>query len=217
MGRPGGSPEGPHAVPLHGSTSHALPLAQVAIVGAGNMGGAMVARLGSLGWSVVVCDIDPLRQQQASAAGARLSETPLGAAQASVSVAVYLSSTVASPGLLLPAQSAGAAPRHHSPDWLRSVRSAVAGAKHRLAGPGRTTVPAAPFARPDPMRARRPRRASFAKAKVRPPPEGPSARAGPKSGSSPCPRGRLTSDPPTGPRQGRVPVQKPPERPWPQR
>ena len=42
----------------------------------------MVARLGSLGWSVVVCDIDPLRQQQASAAGARLSETPLGAAQA---------------------------------------------------------------------------------------------------------------------------------------
>lgn len=71
-----------HAVPLRESISGAVPSAQVAIVGAGNMGGAMAARLGGLGWSVVVCDIDPLRQRQARDGGARLTETPLGAAQA---------------------------------------------------------------------------------------------------------------------------------------
>jgi L-threonate 2-dehydrogenase len=52
------------------------------MLGAGNMGGAMVARLATLGWSVVVCDIDPVRQQQALAHGAALVATPREAAEA---------------------------------------------------------------------------------------------------------------------------------------
>jgi putative dehydrogenase len=45
-------------------------LATVAVVGAGNMGGGMLARLRGLGWSVAVHDIDPLAQSQAAALGA---------------------------------------------------------------------------------------------------------------------------------------------------
>ncbi|MDZ4128375.1 MAG: NAD(P)-dependent oxidoreductase, partial [Hydrogenophaga sp.] len=51
----------------------------VAFVGAGNMGGALVERLCEAGWPVTVCDTDPLRQQQALAAGASLADTPLSA------------------------------------------------------------------------------------------------------------------------------------------
>jgi L-threonate 2-dehydrogenase len=51
----------------------------VAVVGAGNMGGALVERLCEAGWPVTVCDTDPLRQQQALAAGASLADTPLSA------------------------------------------------------------------------------------------------------------------------------------------
>jgi L-threonate 2-dehydrogenase len=54
----------------------------VAFVGAGNMGGAMAARLCSLGWRVAVCDIDPVRQQAAQAAGALVVPDPAAAAQA---------------------------------------------------------------------------------------------------------------------------------------
>jgi 3-hydroxyisobutyrate dehydrogenase-like beta-hydroxyacid dehydrogenase len=53
----------------------------VAVVGAGNMGRAMVERLCEQGWAVVVCDIDPLRQQQALAAGAQVADTPQAAAE----------------------------------------------------------------------------------------------------------------------------------------
>jgi 3-hydroxyisobutyrate dehydrogenase len=45
-------------------------LAQVAVVGAGNMGGGMLARLRGLGWSVAVHDIDPRVQSRAVALGA---------------------------------------------------------------------------------------------------------------------------------------------------
>jgi 3-hydroxyisobutyrate dehydrogenase len=45
-------------------------LAQVAVVGAGNMGGGMLARLRGLGWSVAVHDIDPQVQSKAVALGA---------------------------------------------------------------------------------------------------------------------------------------------------
>jgi len=48
----------------------------VAIIGTGNMGGAMVERLREQGWPVVVCDTDPVRQQQALAAGAELADSP---------------------------------------------------------------------------------------------------------------------------------------------
>ena len=54
----------------------------VAVIGAGNMGGAMVERLCAMGWPVAVCDIDPLRQQQALNAGAELADTPALAASA---------------------------------------------------------------------------------------------------------------------------------------
>ncbi|MDP2020235.1 MAG: NAD(P)-dependent oxidoreductase [Hydrogenophaga sp.] len=67
-----------------------LPACRVAIVGAGNMGGAMVARLSELGWSVVVCDIDPVRQQQALEAGACLADTPETAARALVADGVLI-------------------------------------------------------------------------------------------------------------------------------
>lgn len=45
-------------------------LAQVAVVGAGNMGGGMLRRLRGLGWSVAVHDIEPQVQSQAVALGA---------------------------------------------------------------------------------------------------------------------------------------------------
>jgi L-threonate 2-dehydrogenase len=56
------------------------PTCSVAVVGAGNMGGAMVARLRSLGHAVAVCDIDPRRQREAAAIGASVMATPAGAA-----------------------------------------------------------------------------------------------------------------------------------------
>lgn len=51
-------------------------LEPVAFVGAGNMGGAMAQRLRERGWPVAVCDIDPLRQAEARAAGATVCTTP---------------------------------------------------------------------------------------------------------------------------------------------
>jgi 3-hydroxyisobutyrate dehydrogenase-like beta-hydroxyacid dehydrogenase len=42
----------------------------------------MVVRLAALGWSVVVCDIDPLRQQQALDNGASVAATPFETAEA---------------------------------------------------------------------------------------------------------------------------------------
>jgi L-threonate 2-dehydrogenase len=51
----------------------------VAVVGAGNMGGALVERLCEAQWPVTVCDTDPMRQQQALAAGASLADSPLSA------------------------------------------------------------------------------------------------------------------------------------------
>lgn len=54
----------------------------VAVIGAGNMGGAMAERLCGQDWSVVVCDIDPVRQQQALDAGAELADAPFLAAGA---------------------------------------------------------------------------------------------------------------------------------------
>mgnify|MGYP003599132805 CR=1 FL=1 len=84
--RPFAAVAGPHTPPLRGP----LPTVQVAVVGAGNMGGAMVARLCELGWSVVVCDIDPLRQQQALEAGAHLADTPDTAARALTTAGVLI-------------------------------------------------------------------------------------------------------------------------------
>ncbi|MDP3251962.1 MAG: NAD(P)-dependent oxidoreductase [Hydrogenophaga sp.] len=48
----------------------------VGVIGAGNMGGAMVERLCEAGWALTVCDIDPVRQRQASDAGASLAGSP---------------------------------------------------------------------------------------------------------------------------------------------
>ncbi len=54
----------------------------VAVIGAGNMGGAMAARLASLGWRVVVRDIDPARCDEARQAGARIADSARAAAAA---------------------------------------------------------------------------------------------------------------------------------------
>ena len=54
---------------------------QVAVIGAGNMGGAMLARLCEAGWAVSVCDLDPARQAQAVACGAQPQPTPGAAVQ----------------------------------------------------------------------------------------------------------------------------------------
>jgi 3-hydroxyisobutyrate dehydrogenase-like beta-hydroxyacid dehydrogenase len=54
---------------------------QVAVIGAGNMGGAMLARLCEAGWTVAVCDVDPHQQTLAVACGAQDCSTPLDAAQ----------------------------------------------------------------------------------------------------------------------------------------
>lgn len=69
---------GPLDPPLHGSLPpEGAPTAgTVAVVGAGNMGGAMVARLSEKGWKVTVCDIDSTCQRAARAAGAMLAENP---------------------------------------------------------------------------------------------------------------------------------------------
>lgn len=62
----------------------------VAMVGAGNMGGAMVERLCEAGTAVVVCDVDPLRQQQATDAGACLADSPAKSAAALVDAGVLI-------------------------------------------------------------------------------------------------------------------------------
>lgn len=54
----------------------------VGLIGAGNMGGAMVARLCEHGYAVVVCDIDPVRQEQALKAGAHIVDSPRRVTQA---------------------------------------------------------------------------------------------------------------------------------------
>jgi 3-hydroxyisobutyrate dehydrogenase-like beta-hydroxyacid dehydrogenase len=76
--------------PAGEGVSMQLPDCRVAMVGAGNMGGAMAARLCELGWPVVVCDIDPVRQQQALEAGACLADTPEMAARALVADGVLI-------------------------------------------------------------------------------------------------------------------------------
>jgi 3-hydroxyisobutyrate dehydrogenase-like beta-hydroxyacid dehydrogenase len=53
----------------------------VAVLGAGNMGGAMVARLREQGVRVTVCDPDPQRQDESRAVGAQVVDSPLAAAQ----------------------------------------------------------------------------------------------------------------------------------------
>lgn len=73
------------------------PLAQVAVIGAGNMGGAMVARLRDQAWPVVVCDIDPMRQQQAQQAGAQVADTPRAAAAALQEAAALIVCVVDAP------------------------------------------------------------------------------------------------------------------------
>ncbi len=72
-------------------------LAQAAVIGAGNMGGAMVERLRDQAWPVVVCDIDPVRQQQALQAGAQVADTPHAAAAALQEAAVLIVCVVDAP------------------------------------------------------------------------------------------------------------------------
>lgn len=66
----------------------------VVIVGAGNMGGAMAARLLALGWSVGVCDIDALAQSKAVDRGAVPCVSPRHAASMLSSDGVLLIAVV---------------------------------------------------------------------------------------------------------------------------
>lgn len=54
----------------------------VGIIGVGNMGGGMLARLRSLRVSVVACDMDPTREAQARQLGAQVCATPAQLVQA---------------------------------------------------------------------------------------------------------------------------------------
>lgn len=54
----------------------------VGIIGVGNMGGGMLARLRSLQVSVVACDMDPTREAQARQLGAQVCATPAQLVQA---------------------------------------------------------------------------------------------------------------------------------------
>ena len=65
-------------------------LTQVAVVGAGNMGGGMLARLLGLGWSVAVRDIDPRVQSQAVALGAVACGSAMEAARMLAPVGVLM-------------------------------------------------------------------------------------------------------------------------------
>lgn len=60
----------------------------IGIVGVGNMGGAMAARLLSLGWPVRVCDLDPAKVQALEQQGAAAAGTPAEAAQGASAVIV---------------------------------------------------------------------------------------------------------------------------------
>ncbi|MDP1956010.1 MAG: NAD(P)-dependent oxidoreductase [Polaromonas sp.] len=61
---------------------------QVTLIGAGNMGGAMAANLLERGWTVEVCDIDPVRVQSLVPNGALALSTPAQAAINSVAFIV---------------------------------------------------------------------------------------------------------------------------------
>jgi len=60
----------------------------VGIVGVGNMGGAMAARLLEAGWPVHVCDIDPHRVRAMELQGARVHHTPSQCAAAAAALIV---------------------------------------------------------------------------------------------------------------------------------
>jgi putative dehydrogenase len=62
----------------------------VAIIGVGNMGGAMARRLLDLGWTVRVCDLDPVKTQDLKPFGALVLDTPAQAAIDSVVIMVVV-------------------------------------------------------------------------------------------------------------------------------
>ncbi len=61
---------------------------QVTLIGAGNMGGAMAANLLARGWTVEVCDIDPLRVQDLVSKGSLALSRPAQAAINSIAFIV---------------------------------------------------------------------------------------------------------------------------------
>lgn len=78
-------------------------------VGVGNMGGAMALRLGELGWSVGVRDIDPAREAECVRAGARAFATPAALAAAHPVVVVAVVDAAQCDAVLFGADSAFAA------------------------------------------------------------------------------------------------------------
>ena len=86
-----GPPQGETA-PSGGSAAHAVASVgatfQVAIVGVGNMGGAMAAHLLEQGWPVHVCDLDQAKARSFEAFGALVHVKPAHAAINSIAVVV---------------------------------------------------------------------------------------------------------------------------------
>lgn len=78
----------------------AWPIPRVGIIGVGNMGGAMAARLLSQRYLVAVHDIDPQREAQAVALGAMACPTPTGLAASSDVVIVAVVDAVQTEAVL---------------------------------------------------------------------------------------------------------------------
>ena len=66
----------------------AMQRQRVGIVGVGNMGGAMAARLLASGWPVQVCDVDPGKTLELERLGAQVRETPAECATACAALIV---------------------------------------------------------------------------------------------------------------------------------
>jgi putative dehydrogenase len=81
----------------------------VAVVGVGNMGGAMAARLIELGWSVHVHDIDVRQHEALVAAGATAHVSPAAAAQACRALIVCVVDAAQCEDVLFGVQGAAAA------------------------------------------------------------------------------------------------------------
>ncbi|MGZ5713024.1 MAG: NAD(P)-dependent oxidoreductase [Caldimonas sp.] len=81
---------------------------RVGLIGVGNMGGAMAARLLGLGWDVGVRDIDPAREDEAVRAGARRFATPAALAAACRVVIVAVVDAAQSEAVLFGSDGAAA-------------------------------------------------------------------------------------------------------------
>ena len=110
----------------------------VGIVGAGNMGAAMAARLLELGWSVRACDLVPQKVQALAVMGAKPAPDPAAAAVGSSALIVCVVDAAQCEEVLFGASGAAAALSPGTPVLLCPTisPSEVEGLAHRLASAG---------------------------------------------------------------------------------